>query len=104
MFDKFNLGDMGKMFEEVQKQATAMNDEYASKTYSAKSGGGMIEATINGKGEMIDLNIDDSLLDDKDALQILLMGTISDLFKMVEDDKKNSLVNMMGGMNPFGSK
>ena len=74
------------------------------KTYSTKSGGGMIEATINGKGEMIDLNIDDTLLDDKDALQVLLMGTISDLFKMVEDDKKNSAMNMMGGLNPFGSK
>ena len=104
MFDKLNMGEMGKMFEQLQEQAGKLQDESASKIFTAKSGGGMIEASMNGKGEMVNIDIDDSLLEDKDTLQILLMSSITDLFKMIEDDKKNTAMNMMGGLNPFGSK
>lgn len=65
MFDKLNLGDMGKLFEQVQEQAKEFQEKNESKTFTAKSGGGMIEVTINGKGEVINLEIDDSLMDDK---------------------------------------
>jgi len=64
----------------------------------------MVEVTINGKGEVTDINIDDSLLTDKDSLQILLIGAINDANKMVEDNRQNSALGMLGGINPFGSK
>ena len=95
---------MGKILEQLQEQTSKLQDDSASKIFTAKSGGGMIEASMNGKGEMINIDIDDSLLEDKDTLQILLMSSITDLFKMIEDDKKNTAMNMMGGLNPFGSK
>ena len=104
MFDKFNMGDMGKMLEEMQKNASKVQEESQSRVFSTKSGGGLIQVSMNGKGEVIDLNIDDTLLEDKDSLQILLMSAMTDLFKMMEDDKKNQALNMMGGLNPFGSK
>ena len=104
MFDKLNMGDMGKMLEEMQKNASKVQQESESRVFSAKSGGGLIQVSMNGKGEVIDLDIDDSLLEDKDMLQILLMSSITDLFKMAEDDKKSQAMNMMGGLNPFGSK
>ncbi len=103
MFENLNLGDMGKMLEEVQKKAQALQEESASKVFTAKSGGGMIEISMNGKGEVVDLNIDDSLLEDKESLQILLMSSITDVVKMLEDEKKHTAAHMMGGFNPFGS-
>jgi hypothetical protein len=51
---------------------------------------------------MIDLEIDDSLLEDKESLQILLIAAVNDANKMVEENKKNSAMGMLGGMNPFG--
>lgn len=102
-----NLGDMGKMLEGMQEQTQKMQEEMAAKRYTVKSGGGMIEVTISGVGEVIDLNIDDSLLEDKSSLQILLIAAINDANKMVEDDKKNSAMGMLGGLgglNPFGTK
>lgn len=104
MFDKLNLGDMGKMFEQMQESASKIQEESKSKVFTTRSGGGMIEASMNGNGEMIDLSIDDSLMDDKDSLQILIMSAITELFKMVEDDKKNTAMSMMGGLNPFGGQ
>ena len=100
-----NLGDMGKMLEGMQESAAKLQAELESKTFSVKSGGGMVELSVNGKGEVIDLTIDDELLDDKDSLQILLIGAINDANKMVQQNQQNSAMGMlgsMGGMNPFG--
>ncbi len=104
MFENLNMGDMGKMLEEMQKKASDVQQESQSRVFTTKSGGGLVEISMNGKGEVIDLNIDDSLLEDKDSLQILLMSSITDIVKMIEDDKKSQAMNMMGGLNPFGNK
>jgi DNA-binding YbaB/EbfC family protein len=98
-----NLSDMGKLLEGMQEQAKKMEAELASKEFTVKTGGGMIKLTINGRGEVLDLEIDDSLLEDKESLQILLIAAMNDANKMVEDNKKNSAVGMLGGMNPFGN-
>jgi len=105
MFDNMNLGDMGKMLEQVQAQAEKMDAEMASKSYTAKAGGGMMSISMSGKGEVIDVTIDDSLLEDKSSLQILLISCINDVNKMVEADKKNSAMGALGGMGSlFGQK
>ena len=93
-----NLGDMGKMLEGMQKNAAKLQEELASKTFSVKSGGGMIELTLNGNGEVIDLSVDDELLSDKDALQILLIGAINDANKMVQQNQQSSAMSMLGGL------
>lgn len=105
MFDNLgNLGDMGKMLEGMQENAKKLQEELASKTFSVKSGGGLVELSINGKGEVIDLTIDDSLMEDKESLQILLIGAMNDAYKMVQQNQQNSAMGMLGGLNPFGGK
>ena len=103
-----NLGDMSKMLEQVQEQAKKMEAEMEAKEYTAKAGGGMLQITMSGKGEVIDVTIDDSLLEDKESLQILLISCINDVNKMVESDKQNSALGMFGGMDGlntmFGQK
>ncbi len=93
-----NLGDMGKMLEGMQENAAKLQEELASKTFSVKSGGGLIELTLNGNGEVIDLSIDDELLEDKEALQILLIGAINDANKMVQQNQQSSAMSMLGGL------
>lgn len=99
-----DMGDLGKMLGDVQAKAQEMQEESANKTYTAKSGGGMVEVEANGKGEILDISLDDSLLDDKDALQILLITAVNEVLSEVENGKKDMAMGMLGGMNPFGSK
>jgi DNA-binding YbaB/EbfC family protein len=96
-----NLGDMGKLLEGMQEQAQKLESELEAKEFTVKTGGGMVTVTVSGKGQIIDLEIDDSLLEDKESLQILLIAAINDANKMVEDNKKNSAMGILGGMNPF---
>ncbi len=103
MFDKMNFGDLGKVFEELQEKAKKLQEESEKKRFTAKSGGGLVQVTANGKGEIIDIEIDDSLLEDKESLQILLISAINDVLKMVEEDKKRSALGIMGA-DLFGKK
>jgi DNA-binding YbaB/EbfC family protein len=103
MFEGFDMSKMSEMMEQMQEKAKEMQEQAKNIEFTAKAGGGLVEVTANGIGEVIDLNIDDSLLDDKESLQILLISAINDVNKMVEDNKKSQAMGMMGGMNPFGS-
>ena len=87
--------DLNEMMKKLQEGMIEQNN----KTYTAKSGGGLVEATVNGQFEVIDLKIDESVLDDKESLQILVMSAINDAIKMAVEDKKAQAMNMFGGMN-----
>jgi hypothetical protein len=87
--------DLNEMMQKLQEQM----QEQDSKIYTATSGGGLVEASVNGKFEVIDIKIDDSLLEDKESLQILIMSAVNDAVKMAVEDKKSQAMNMFGGMN-----
>jgi len=102
MFEGLDMSKMGQMMEELQSKAKEMEEQSKKIMLTAKAGGGMIEVTANGGGEIVDITIDDSILDDKESLQILMISAINDVIKMVEDNKKSQAMGMMGGLNPFG--
>ncbi len=106
MFDKLdlknlNLGDMINQFQDMAKNA---KDENASKIFTSKAGGGMVEISINGNSEVIDLKIDDSLLEDKDSLQILLISCMNDVIKQSDENKKMAAMSLMGNLSSLGQK
>ena len=103
MFEGLDMGKMSEMLTQVQEKAKEMQEQAKNVEFTAKTGGGLIAITANGAGEVIDMNIDDSLLEDKESLQILLISATNDAIKMVEDNKKSQAMGMMGGMNPFAS-
>jgi DNA-binding YbaB/EbfC family protein len=99
MFDKLDLNnlDLNKMMSAVQENAQKMQEESANSIFTAKTGGGMVEISINGNSEVVDLQIDDSLLDDKDSLQILLISAMNDVIKKAEEGKRSQAMKMMMG-------
>ena len=102
MFEGLDMGKMSEMMSQMQEKAKEIQEQSKNVQFTAKSGGGLVEVTVNGTGEVIDLNIDDTILEDKEYLQILLISAINDANKMVEENKKSQAMGMMGGMNPFG--
>ena len=104
MFEGFDFSKMGQMLEDVQKQAKRMEEESKNKEFGAKSGGGLVSVRANGSGEILDISIDDSLLEDKESMQILLISAVNDVLKSVETDKKNTASRMLGGLASMGIK
>jgi nucleoid-associated protein EbfC len=106
MFDginlkNLNLADMVNKFQDMAKEQESQN---ASNIFTAKAGGGMVEISINGNSEVVDLKIDDSLLEDKDSLQILLISCMNDIIKQSEENKKRMAMSLMGNLGSFGQK
>jgi len=106
MFDGIDLKnlDLNGMMGQFQDMAANAKEENASKLFTSKAGGGMIEISINGNSEVVDLKIDDSLLEDKDSLQILLISCMNDVIKQTEENQKMMAMNMMGGLGSLGKK
>ncbi|PKT75748.1 YbaB/EbfC family nucleoid-associated protein [Helicobacter winghamensis] len=91
------LGDLQEKFQNAQEA----NKEVV---LSAKSGGGLVSVSANGEGEIIDISIDDSLFEDKESLQILLMSALNDVLKSVESNRKNMAMQMLGNLGDFPLK
>ncbi|AJC91691.1 YbaB/EbfC DNA-binding family protein [Campylobacter subantarcticus LMG 24377] len=98
MFENMDFSKMGELLTKAQEKANELEQEALKKEFSAKSGGGLVKVSANGKGEIIDINVDDSLLEDKESMQILLIAAINDVFKMVEQNKKSMASNLFSGM------
>ncbi|AJD01018.1 YbaB/EbfC family nucleoid-associated protein [Campylobacter lari] len=98
MFENMDFSKMGELLTKAQEKANELEQEALKKEFSAKSGGGLVKVSANGKGEIIDINIDDSLLEDKESMQILLIAAMNDVMKMVEQNKKSMASNLFSGM------
>jgi len=103
MFEGLDMSKMSEMMSQMQDKAKEIQEQAKNVQFTAKAGGGLVEVTMNGVGEVVDLNIDDTMLEDKAHLQILLISAMNDATKMAEENKKSQAMGMMGGMNPFGS-
>ncbi|HHP0357974.1 TPA: YbaB/EbfC family nucleoid-associated protein [Campylobacter jejuni] len=97
MFENMDFSKMGELLNQVQEKAKNIELELANREFSAKSGAGLVKVSANGKGEIIDVGIDDSLLEDKESLQILLISAINDVLAMVAQNRSSMANDVLGG-------
>ena len=82
MFDALkNLGNLPGLMakaREMQDKMKSMQDELANKTVTADAGGGMVEATCNGRLELVRLKIDKARVDpnDTEMLEDLIVAAV----------------------------
>ena len=105
MFDGIDLKNLNlnDMMNQFQDMANKSKEDNASRIFTSKAGGGMVEISINGNSEVVDLKIDDSLLEDKDSLQILLISCMNDIIKQSEENKKRMAMSLMGNLGGLGN-
>jgi len=104
MFDALKgLGNplalMGKM-REIQDKVKQMQDDLARKQVTADAGGGMVEATVNGKMELIKIHIDKSCVDvnDTDMLEDLIVAAVAAAQNKASEVNKAELQRMASEM------
>ena len=65
--DLNNLGGLMQEARKMQDKFKAMQEELARKTVTADAGGGMVQATVNGRLELVRLKIDKDKIDTNDT-------------------------------------
>ena len=82
MFDAFknmNLGDLMNQAKQMQSDLAQMQAELAKKTVTADAGAGMVQATVNGKLELVKLKIDKAKVDvsDTEMLEDVIIAAVN---------------------------
>tara|TARA_A100001037_G_scaffold303204_1_gene336660 strand:- start:9818 stop:10141 length:324 start_codon:yes stop_codon:yes gene_type:complete len=102
-----NLGDMMKQAQEMQAKMAEAQEKIEVMQVTGASGGGMVEVTLSGKGDMWQVQIDPSLLggDDKEVLEDLIVAAHNDAKSKAEELVQEEMAKVTGGLNlPPGLK
>ena len=81
-----------------------MQEEQEKATYSAKAGGGMVCATVNGKHELVGLEINPEAVDpdDVEMLQDMIIAAVNEAMRTADAEAANNMSRLTGGMNLGG--
>ena len=102
-----NIGQMMKQAQAMQQRMVDMQARLGEIEIEGQAGGGMVKATLNGKGEARSCKIDPKLADPNDVemLEDLVVAAFNDAKKKIDAQMAEETEKMMGGLNlPPGFK
>lgn len=99
-----NIPGMGNMMKQVQKMAEdtqRIEEELGETRIEAASGGGMVKAVANGRGEILEIKIDPQVVDPEDVemLEDLVISAIREAIEKGTALKTSKLEKLTGGLN-----
>ena len=89
-----------KRAQEFQHQMAQMQEELAGRTITSTVGGGMVSVTVNGKFEVISLQVEKEAIDPDDPamLQDLIMAAVNDAMRQAREMTQGELSKLTGGL------
>ena len=99
-----NQAAMMKQAQKMQQELLKMQEEQENKTYSASAGGGMVTAAVNGKHELVNLEIKPDAVDpdDVEMLQDMVITAVNEAMRAADTDAANNMSRLTGGLNLGG--
>ncbi len=102
---KGGLGNLMKQAQEMQKNLQAAQEEIAKMEVSGEAGGGLVKVTMTGKHELVKVEIDDSIMDDKEMLEDLFAAAVNSAVRKVEEVTAEKMGGLGQGLDlPGGMK
>ena len=91
-------GNMNNLMK--QRQMEEGQKELEVKEFSAKSGGGAVEAVVNGKKELVKLTISEEAVDPEDVemLQDMIVAAVNEAMKQADEASQELMGKMTGGL------
>ena len=99
-----NQAAMLKQAQKMQQDMLRMQEEMENKTYTATAGGGMVSASVNGKHEIVNLEIKPDAVDpdDVEMLQDMIIAAVNEAMRTADSDAANNMSRLTGGLNLGG--
>ena len=96
---KGNMSKLLKQAKDMQEQIEQAQSQLAELIIEADSGGGMVSVKVNGKQEIIELNIDsDAMSEDKEMLEDLIISALNKALSKSKSDSQEKMNSIAGGM------
>jgi DNA-binding YbaB/EbfC family protein len=99
-----NIPGLGNMMKQVQKMAEdtqKLEEELGNERIEVTSGGGMVKAVANGRGEILEVKIDPQVVDPEDVemLEDLVVSAVREAVEKSAELKNSKLQEITGGLN-----
>jgi len=96
-----SIPDLKGLFEtaqRIQSEVARVREELAQKTVEGETGGGLCRCTVNGKGEVLSIAIDASILGDKKMIEDLVVGAVNVALTRARETAESDLSQVTGGL------
>lgn len=94
-----NLAGLLKSAKEMQAQMQKMQEGLASRRHDAVSGGGLVRATVDGRGALVDIKIDPSAVGDVELLEDLVKAAVGAASTKAHESLRTEMASLTGGLN-----
>ncbi|WP_448872467.1 YbaB/EbfC family nucleoid-associated protein [Desulfobulbus propionicus] len=96
-----NMSDLMKQAQQFQERLATVQNELADKQVVGTAGAGMVTATLNGKGELLDVVIEQALLQpaNQQMVQDLVVAAVNDGLNKAKELGKSEMSKLTGGLN-----
>jgi DNA-binding YbaB/EbfC family protein len=102
---KGNIAGLMQQAQKMQQEMQKAQEELARMEVTGEAGGGLVKVTMTGKHAARRVEIDPSLLDDKEMLEDIVTAAINDAVNRIAATTQDRMSNMTAGINlPPGMK
>lgn len=95
------MANMMKQAQQLQSKIMKLQEELAEKTVEASAGGGMVKVQVNGKQQIVALEIEKEVVDpdDVEMLQDLILAAVNEALTKSQEMVSSEMSKLTGGMN-----
>ncbi|MBO5883526.1 MAG: YbaB/EbfC family nucleoid-associated protein [Clostridia bacterium] len=95
-----NMNAMLKQAQKMQEDMAAMQEELDAREYDISAGGGVVGVKINGKKEILSIDIKPEIVDpdDIETLSDILVAAVNEAIKRVEDTNTEEMTKITGSV------
>jgi DNA-binding YbaB/EbfC family protein len=94
------MAQLMKQANQMQIKMKKLQEELATKTYEASSGGGAVKVTVTGNNQVKAVVISpDVMKEDAEMLQDLIVLATNEALKTAKDHSSKEMEKVTGGMN-----
>ncbi|GKV58003.1 nucleoid-associated protein [Sporosarcina sp. NCCP-2222] len=96
-----NMQGMMKQMQKMQKKMAEAQEELGEKQLEGTAGGGMVKVVVSGHKEVLEVNIDPSVIDPEDAemLQDLIVIATNEAMAKAEELSNSTMGQFTKGLN-----
>ena len=99
-----NSGNMMKQIQKMQEEMARVQEACENAEYTAGAGGGAVEVTVNGKHEVVGIEIKPEAVDpdDVEMLQDMVIAAVNEAMRAADAEAANNMSRLTGGLNLGG--
>jgi DNA-binding YbaB/EbfC family protein len=96
-----DLSNIMQQAKSMQEKMAKIQEDLAKKSITGSSGGGMVQVTVNGQGEVLSVAVEPQIIDPAEAemLQDLITSATNDALRKAKDLSQQELGQLTGGLN-----